>query len=353
MPIYMDRHDVSDDVTAEHVAHLHSADLNVQHKFGCNALTYWFDEKRKTAFCLVEAPNKQAMSDMHAFAHGKMPNRIIEVDKAVVASFLGRIEDPKNEQDTALNIIIDPAFRAIMSLTINFQAFLHSNSFDSIINKVRREIISQITKKNGHLVRQDGIEFLASFSDVSKAVSCAIQIKSIDVGSPSLTCIGISGGVPVANQNGFFESAISAAQHMSGFGMHQIIVSSDVKELIKNSEENVFSLKRSDALFLDAVMTFMEANFADEHITSNDLHSAIAVSKSKFYRKLSGLLKKSPNSFLREYRLNKSISLLQHREETVSEIAFLVGFKSQSYFSKAFFKQFGSSPTEYRILLRS
>ena len=35
MPIYMDRHDVSDKVTAVHVAQLHREDLKIEHKFGC------------------------------------------------------------------------------------------------------------------------------------------------------------------------------------------------------------------------------------------------------------------------------------------------------------------------------
>ena len=62
MPIYMDRHDVSETVTAENVAQLHKADLKIQHQFDCRGLTYWFDEKRKTAFCLIEAPNAKAIS---------------------------------------------------------------------------------------------------------------------------------------------------------------------------------------------------------------------------------------------------------------------------------------------------
>lgn len=61
MPIFMDRHDVSDEVTAENVAQLHQEDLKIQHKFNCRGLTYWFDGVRKTAFCLVEAPNKEAL----------------------------------------------------------------------------------------------------------------------------------------------------------------------------------------------------------------------------------------------------------------------------------------------------
>ena len=65
MPIYMDRHDVSEIVTAESIAQLHQEDLKIQRQFGCRGLTYWFDDKRKTAFCLIEAPDPTAIKKMH------------------------------------------------------------------------------------------------------------------------------------------------------------------------------------------------------------------------------------------------------------------------------------------------
>ncbi|MGN6533412.1 MAG: DUF4242 domain-containing protein, partial [Ginsengibacter sp.] len=110
MPIYMDRHDVSEMVTAEIVAQLHQKDLRIQDQFQCRGLTYWFDEKRKTAFCLVEAPTEKAIQSMHHFAHGEVPNKIIEVDPKIVESFLGRIADPHKAKENTLTIINDPAF---------------------------------------------------------------------------------------------------------------------------------------------------------------------------------------------------------------------------------------------------
>lgn len=51
MPIFMDRHELSQ-VTAEDDANVRQENLKIQDKFGCRGLTYWFDEKRGTAFCL-------------------------------------------------------------------------------------------------------------------------------------------------------------------------------------------------------------------------------------------------------------------------------------------------------------
>ncbi len=129
MPLYMDRHDVSPAVTPEHLAHLHQKDLKVQEKFGCRGLTYWFDDKRKNAFCLIEAPDMKAIEKMHKHAHGEVPHTIIEVDPGIVESFLGRIADPEKAQNTELNIINDPAFRTIMIISIDRMAIADSSIF--------------------------------------------------------------------------------------------------------------------------------------------------------------------------------------------------------------------------------
>ena len=63
MPLYMDRHDISGS-TAEDVSQAHRRDLKVQARHSCKALTYWYDESRGTAFCLVEAPTAIAVSEM-------------------------------------------------------------------------------------------------------------------------------------------------------------------------------------------------------------------------------------------------------------------------------------------------
>ena len=118
MPLFLDLHNLPEGITAAHVAEMHQADLDLEHKYNCRGLTYWCDEKRKTAFCLIEAPSKEALIDLHENAHGAIPTRIIEVNDTIVESFLGRIEDPEKSKNVTLNIINDPAFRTLMVLKL-------------------------------------------------------------------------------------------------------------------------------------------------------------------------------------------------------------------------------------------
>jgi AraC-like DNA-binding protein len=56
---------------------------------------------------------------------------------------------------------------------------------------------------------------------------------------------------------------------------------------------------------------------------------------------------KSPNTFLKEYRLNEALHLLDKNANNISAIAFDTGFSSPSYFSKCFQKKYGCLPSDY------
>ena len=86
MPIYMDRHFI-EGATQHSIANAHERDLKIQHKHGVQFITYWFDDARCTAFCLVDAPNKEVIQITHDEAHGSVPHEIIEVDPMIVEAF--------------------------------------------------------------------------------------------------------------------------------------------------------------------------------------------------------------------------------------------------------------------------
>ena len=65
MPIYMDVHIVPG-VKAKDVAEAHRKDLLHQEEYGCKCMTYWIDEERENIFCLIDAPNKEAVEEMHS-----------------------------------------------------------------------------------------------------------------------------------------------------------------------------------------------------------------------------------------------------------------------------------------------
>ena len=75
------------------------------------------------------------------------------------------------------------------------------------------------------------------------------------------------------------------------------------------------------------------------------LSRVIGLSRSQLFRKLKALTGKSTSLVVRSIRLQKAKELLLTTELNVSEVAYDVGFKDLSYFSKCFIEEFGEQPS--------
>ena len=116
-------------VKAKDVAEAHRKDLLHQEEFECKCMTYWIDEERENIFCLIEAPSKEAVEEMHSRAHGLVPNKVIEVSSSLVDSFLGRIYDPEDATVVdGMKVFKDSGFRTLLVTMINDPVLMHHNS---------------------------------------------------------------------------------------------------------------------------------------------------------------------------------------------------------------------------------
>jgi len=216
MPIYMDRHAL-EGATAEGLAEAHQKDLKHQSRYGCRCFTYWFDEKRQSVFCLIEAPSREAVQDMHRAAHGFLANQIIEVDRSSVTSFLGRLEDPRDADGQPIQ---EPAFRAIMFTDMANSTATTNQLGDHAAFELLREhhaIIRQgLREHEGREVDHAGDGFLSCFPSVFKSVECAIAVQRQLVEfnkehpmTPIQVRIGLGAGEPVAEGDALFGSVVN------------------------------------------------------------------------------------------------------------------------------------------------
>jgi AraC-like DNA-binding protein len=362
MPIYMDRHDVSEAITAEHLAHLHQEDLKIQQQYGCKGMTYWFDDKKKTAFCLIEAPDADSIRKMHEAAHGAVPHRVIEVQADIVESFLGRIEDPEMAQNAELNIINDPAFRTIMVIKLQRSEPEQKDSaeFTSSFGDLNEAFTKTLNKYDGTPVRQTNCNYLVSFKSMPNAVHAAFDIQSLfkefkkNHKGRIILRIGLNSGMPVTEKKSLFEDTVKLAERMCEMVKAEIILSAEVKDLYENQYRktlretaSIVSLTPADEKFLTLLMDYADAAWSDTSLKVDDFSKPMGCSKSQLYRKMIVLTGKSPNTFIKEYRLKEALKLLNRNAGNISEIAFETGFSSPSYFSKCFQKQYGYLPSDY------
>ena len=71
------------------------------------------------------------------------------------------------------------------------------------------------------------------------------------------------------------------------------------------------------------------------------------MSRASFFRKIKSLTGVTPNNFILIYRLNRAAEMIRSREYRLNEIADLLGFSSQSHFSRCFKQHFGTAPKDY------
>ena len=81
MPLFMDIHHIDGGVSVDDVAKAHLADLQTQGRHDVRYLRYWVDEGKGKIFCLVDAPDPEAASDVHREAHGLVADAIYRVQE--------------------------------------------------------------------------------------------------------------------------------------------------------------------------------------------------------------------------------------------------------------------------------
>jgi DNA-binding response OmpR family regulator len=114
--------------------------------------------------------------------------------------------------------------------------------------------------------------------------------------------------------------------------------------VIKPSEVTAVSI---DQLFLEKVIKTIEANFENQDFTPELLAETVNMSVSQLNRKLNALIEQPAGQLMRSLRLQRAADLLKQKAGTVSEICYQLDFNDPAYFSRAFKKQFGCSPSEF------
>ena len=367
MPIYMDVHIVPG-VKARDVAEAHRKDLLHQEEYDCKCMTYWIDEKRESIFCLIDAPDKKAVEEMHNKAHGLVPNKVIEVSPTVVESFLGRIYDPSEAEvtDDGLKVFSDPSFRILLVTKTTDPVLLQyklgaekANELLSTHNGIIRRSLAQF---GGSEVEHAGSGFIISFSSAGKAVSCALAIQH-DIPSADAEKLGfklsINAGEPIEKSNKLFGDTIQMAQYMCAVAKYlQVAMASSVKELVakdylQSKNNNFLTLSPQDESLLELLFSKLEENWQDPEFDVDDYCQAMAMSKSQLYRKTIALTGLSPNLLLKEFRLEKAREMMKKQHYNISQVTFDSGFTSPSYFTKCFKKKYGLLPMDYIELLHA
>ena len=99
--------------------------------------------------------------------------------------------------------------------------------------------------------------------------------------------------------------------------------------------------------FVLKVTQIINAHLEDAEYRITDLAEELSMSPSKLNRKFMDIVGKPPIEFIKKVRLQQAKTLLDSQRYSISEICYMVGFSTPTYFSICFKKEFGYSPSSY------
>ena len=111
---------------------------------------------------------------------------------------------------------------------------------------------------------------------------------------------------------------------------------------IKNSGNS-----KADEDFLEMLNDTIRKNMEDEHFDLEKLAKILNMTRITLYRKLKKISRFTPNELINMVRLQKAAEMLAQGEYKIYEVASMVGFHSQSNFTRDFHRQFNITPSEF------
>ncbi|MEO1627556.1 MAG: ATP-binding protein, partial [Bacteroidota bacterium] len=115
-------------------------------------------------------------------------------------------------------------------------------------------------------------------------------------------------------------------------------------EAAKDSEK----VDSPEEIFLRKLENVILTHMEDADFGGVQLCKAMALSRTQLYNKIKALTGRSTSIYLRSVRLRQAKHLLQDTDKNVTEVAYEVGFKDPSYFSRTFAEEFGVPPSKVR-----
>ncbi|MBE7020019.1 MAG: helix-turn-helix transcriptional regulator [Ruminococcaceae bacterium] len=108
----------------------------------------------------------------------------------------------------------------------------------------------------------------------------------------------------------------------------------------QNSETGLYTIRKS--------VEYIHENYSDPTINSQKIARISGITSTYFRHIFKKIYMVTPNKYINNLRISKAKSLLENTDYTIEEISYRCGYRDYSYFSKAFSKSTGISPSEYR-----
>ena len=122
------------------------------------------------------------------------------------------------------------------------------------------------------------------------------------------------------------------------------------KDLHRETKALVHDAK--DKEFIDQLLSVVEEQLSNPELDVEYICRQIGMSRTKLHQMIKSITGQSISDFVRTVRLRKAMQIMTEEDVLITEVMYRVGMQTQSYFTKAFKKEFGKTPSQYLQELR-
>ena len=108
-----------------------------------------------------------------------------------------------------------------------------------------------------------------------------------------------------------------------------------------------------DKEFMTQLLHVIESQLINADFDIEFLCSEMGMSRTKLYQKIKNISRQSIGDFIRTVRLKKAVQIMTHEDVSLTEVMYRIGIQTQSYFTKAFKKEFGKTPSQFMQEIRN
>ncbi|WP_299781555.1 hybrid sensor histidine kinase/response regulator transcription factor [uncultured Formosa sp.] len=189
----------------------------------------------------------------------------------------------------------------------------------------------------------DGIELCAKIkTDINTSHIPVILLTALDTIQDKIT--GINSGADAYLAKPFDEDLL-IVQINNLLNSRKLLRASFASS--EDKWEDEFEMHDLDKKLILKAIKIIEENITNTEFGVEVLAKNLHLSRTHLHRKLKSITDQSASEFIRNIRLKHAIQLMKSGDYKINEIGYSVGFNSHNYFTKAFKKQYGKSPSEY------
>jgi CheY-like chemotaxis protein/AraC-like DNA-binding protein len=189
----------------------------------------------------------------------------------------------------------------------------------------------------------DGIEMCRRLKEnIATSLTPVVMLTAKDDKTTEL--MGYRTGADAFIAKPFEIGYISDRLHQLLKGRNMLVQKARQEAIIEPREEEVIS---ADEKLLATITQIIEDELTNPDLGVNVLSEKSGYSLKQIYRRIKSLTGQTAVDYIRSVRLKKAAILLSRKTFTVSEVMYMVGFSSHSYFAKRFQEMYGKTPRQY------